>query len=81
MEQIYIDMVIKHDQDLYRGNGLPGMTSRMATVEERQDNSDERQCKVEDAIKQIADRMWLIVIGVAGAAVLTLLNLVLHAKP
>jgi hypothetical protein len=28
-------MLHRHDQDLYRGNGLPGLTTRMAVAEDR----------------------------------------------
>lgn len=29
------EIVARHDRDLYRGNGLPGITTRMAAVESR----------------------------------------------
>ena len=34
-------MVQKHDDDLYRGNGKPGLTTRVAVCEERIDGVKE----------------------------------------
>ena len=40
-------MVDKHEQDLYRGNGKPGLTTRMAGAEGRLDNHDTLMAKLE----------------------------------
>lgn len=34
-------MVERHDKDLYRGNGKPGLTTRMEVCEERQEDMRE----------------------------------------
>lgn len=48
------ELVYRHEKDLYRGNGLPGLCTRMKVVEDdveatnlRCDKSDERQEKTQ----------------------------------
>jgi len=33
-------MVCRHDKDMYRGNGKPGITTRLATLEDYMDRTD-----------------------------------------
>lgn len=52
-------MVYKHDDDLYRGNGKPGLTTRMAVSEERIEDVKE----VLDKLSSNQIKMMLLVLG------------------
>ena len=56
-------LVYKHDDDLYKGNGKPGITTRLALVE-----------STVDSIKYYA--RWILV-SVLGILVVAILNLVI----
>lgn len=63
MESEQYRMLLRHEQDLYRGNGKPGLTTRVLALE--------------DAMKQIHFYgRWLLVF-VAGILVTAIVNLVL----
>lgn len=57
MESEQTRMLYRHDQDLYRGNGKPGITQRMAAVEnsvlkleEREEKKDAQAGRIELAV-------------------------------
>lgn len=50
---VIIDMVHRHEKDLYHGNGLPGLTTRMALMEDI----------VTKISKNLSKIVWLIVGG------------------
>lgn len=43
MDSDQIRLLYQHDQDLYRGNGKPGLTQRAAAVENRLDLIEARE--------------------------------------
>lgn len=51
-------LVEKHENDLYRGNGKPGLTTRMAVAEGRLDDHDDVMGKLD---KQGTRIIWLLV--------------------
>lgn len=53
-------LVQKHDNDLYRGNGKPGLTVRMAIAEERIETVKETV----DEIRKDSKAIKMMVIGV-----------------
>jgi hypothetical protein len=62
-------MIERHDQDLYRGNGKPGLTTRIQMIE--QDIRD--ICERENRAAKKRDRIELLV---WGALIVALANLV-----
>lgn len=50
-----VDLVMQHDKDLYRGNGLPGLTTRMKCVEDEQEVHTQQ-------LKDIKNMFWAIVL-------------------
>lgn len=68
MESEQNKMLLRHDNVLFYGNGKPGLTTRMAVVEEN-------VAKMEDSVKDIketildagkkTDRLsWLVAVGI-----------------
>lgn len=54
-------MLLRHEQDLYRGNGKPGLTTRMALMEDCVDKIDEAIQKSNRKTDQLS---WLVAIGI-----------------
>lgn len=55
-------LVFQHDKDLYRGNGKPGLTTRMQQAEDKMENID--TC-IEDQslrIDKIDKKFWAIIL-------------------
>lgn len=61
-------MVDRHDQDLYRGNGKPGITTRIAVTEAKVTVVEECITSLKETIEAGArktDRLtWLVAVGV-----------------
>ena len=82
--------VEQHDRDLYRGNGLPGITTRIKSLEDCLDGTDISQLaidisKLEGRVGQLENTVrefkngqtWIIRLLIGGLA-LAVLNLVVH---
>jgi hypothetical protein len=58
----------KLEQDLWHGNGKPGITIRIAVLENRQDDTEEAMNKIDEALDKWGkktDRLsWLVAVGV-----------------
>ena len=76
-------MVEQHDRDLYRGNGKPGITTRIQSLEDAVDGVDlsrleARVMQTEQYIKDFkAGQSWIIRLLVGGI-ILAVLDLILH---
>lgn len=64
------EMVQRHEKDLYRGNGKPGLTTRMALMED---------C-VEKISKNLNKITWLIVSSAITAVIAVCVDIVLRHK-
>lgn len=64
MEPWQDQMLQEHDRDLYKGNGKPGLTTRMAIAEE--------------AIQRIASNWRAIILMFLATLLSAVANLVLH---
>lgn len=68
MESEQNKMLQKHEQDLYRGNGKPGLTTRMALVEDNvakiEDSVDTINQTIEKNGKKTDRLSWLVAIGI-----------------
>ena len=66
-----VNMLLKHDGDLYRGNGKPGLTTRLFLVEET--------IKViKEAFEKMAANWKAIVLMFVATLLSAAANLVLH---
>lgn len=63
-------MVDRHDQDLYRGNGKPGLTTRMQMAE----NEIRDICEREERSAKKRDRIELLVWGALIVAIANLIS-------
>lgn len=61
MESEHYKMLLRHDNILLYGNGKPGLTTRMAVVEEKVDKIDEA---IESNGKKTDRLSWLVAIGI-----------------
>lgn len=55
-------MVRRHDRDLYRGNGKPGITTRLTQSEDAMDAAMDRIERSEKRQEQIAKMFWAIIL-------------------
>lgn len=58
------DLLGQHDRDLYRGNGKPGLTTRMQQAEDRLDGidgKDGRMDKCEQSLDSTRKLFWALV--------------------
>lgn len=62
MESEQTRMLYRHDQDLYRGNGKPGLTQRMAAVETSIEGLKEREAKKDAKQDRIELAVWAAVV-------------------
>lgn len=46
-------VVQRHENDLYRGNGKPGLTTRMAVVEDRQDTQEDDMNQFRESLDEL----------------------------
>jgi hypothetical protein len=63
-------MVDRHDQDLYRGNGKPGLTTRVALLED---------C-VDSISKNLSKLVWLVVSGILTGLVAVVVDIAIRMK-
>jgi hypothetical protein len=63
-------MVERHDQDLYRGNGKPGLTERMRMAEKEIEDMVDRELR---SVKK-RDRVELLVWGALIVAIANLIS-------
>lgn len=61
MESEPYRLLQKHDRDLYHGNGKPGLTTRIALLEECVDKIDEA---IQNAARKTDRLTWLVAVGV-----------------
>jgi hypothetical protein len=71
-----VALVRQHDKDLYRGNGKPGLTTRMEVVETKQENLYQGQEKISQSVEQINKRFWLIMLGIAGTFLTVMVDVI-----
>lgn len=81
--------VEQHDRDLYRGNGLPGITTRIKSLEDCLDGTDisrlaidlskleGRVSQMENTIKEFKSGQTWIIRLLLGGLILAALNLVI----
>jgi hypothetical protein len=55
-------VVRRHDKDLYRGNGKPGLTTRMARQEDAMDAACERLDKSDKRQDRTQSMFWAIIL-------------------
>ena len=63
-------LVYKHDQDLYFGNGKPGLTTRIAVMEHT----------LEQITRNLTKIVWLIVGGIITGVIAFIVDLAVRAK-
>lgn len=63
-------MVDRHDQDMYRGNGKPGITTRIAILED---------C-VEKISRNLSKIVWIFVSGFVTGIVALIIDIVVRLK-
>lgn len=56
------EIVARHEKDLYRGNGLPGLTTRMKQAEDRDVATNERCDKSDKKLGRIEAMFWTIIV-------------------
>jgi|HubBroStandDraft_1064217.scaffolds.fasta_scaffold1302926_2 hypothetical protein len=71
MEAEALQMVQKHENDLYRGNGRPGLITRLALAEERLDG-------VKESIEHSEKLFQKIVLMIVAIGLTTLADLAAH---
>lgn len=68
MESEQNRMLLRHENVLFYGNGKPGLTTRMALVEEDvtkiEENVDQIRATIQDAGKKTDRLSWLVAIGI-----------------
>lgn len=64
------DLVEQHEKDLYRGNGLPGLTTRMKSVEDRVDKLEKFNDSRENRLDKKMNILITTVLGLLSALVL-----------
>ena len=74
--------VEQHDRDLYRGNGKPGITTRIQSLEDCMDGVDlskleNRVSQIEKAVEEFKSGQTWIIRLLIGGLVLAALSLVL----
>lgn len=62
-------MVMRHEKDLYRGNGKPGICTRMETGEDRMDGIESRQDKIDTKFNAIIILLITILAGLVTSMV------------
>ncbi len=55
-------LVERHDKDLYRGNGKPGLTTRMQQAEDRMDSHEDCMDTFDERITGIDKKFWAIIL-------------------
>lgn len=75
-------VIEQHDRDLYRGNGKPGITTRIQSLEEAIDGVDlsrleARVIQLEQTVKEFKDGQKWIIRLLLGGLILAVLNLVI----
>lgn len=60
------EYVRRHERDLYRGNGKPGLTLRMQSVEECQDQQEIDMAEVKKTMETTRKQLWaMIMLGLS----------------
>lgn len=71
---LYVALVDKHEQDLYRGNGKPGITTRLERSEDRLDSLEDynviRNRKIETRLNLLIGGAFSLAISIFTAALI-----------
>jgi hypothetical protein len=67
------EMVERHERDLYRGNGLPGLTTRIKTVEDKQMDYEKAQAIRDNKVTTRLNLLIGAAFSLAGAIVFYML--------
>jgi hypothetical protein len=73
-------LVDDHDKTLYRGNGLPGLTTRMKSSEDRLDTIEDYNEKKEQRHENKMNLLLATVFTVLGGVVLAIILIAFHLK-
>lgn len=75
----FADLVEQHDKDLYRGNGKPGLTTRMQITEDRVDTlyeyNKKRENQHDSKLNILIGAAFTALFGIVATLILTFMRL------
>ena len=73
------DLIEQHDKDLYRGNGKPGLTTRMQIAEDRVDAlyeyNKKRENQHDSKLNILIGAAFTAIFGIVATLILTFMHL------